>query len=111
MVQTCVVTLEPLDARVAEDFRVTYGDADPAPTLAEIDLDYEEADPPEPIEGGIIDLGVLVAEHLALGLDPYPRKAGAEIPKDLAPEPEATAPTAGSETRKPFAGLDKLIRE
>ena len=62
VVQTCVVTLEPLDAHVAEDFRVTYGENEPAPTLDEIDLDYEEADPPEPIEGGIIDLGALAAE-------------------------------------------------
>lgn len=111
VVQECVVTLEPLPAHVAEDFRVTYGEAEPAPTLAEIDLDYEEADPPEPIEGGIIDLGALVAEHLALGLDPYPRKVGAELPQEFEPKNEPASESAKGETRKPFAGLDKLVRK
>ena len=37
---------------------------------------------------GKIDLGALAAEFFALGLDPYPRKPGAEF---VAP-PEAAAP-------------------
>lgn len=111
VVQECVVTLEPIPTHVAEDFRVTYGEAEPAPTLAEIDLDYEETDPPEPIEGGIIDLGALVAEYLALGLDPYPRKAGAEVPQEFDPKVAPVPETIKTETRKPFAGLDKLVKK
>ena len=38
--------------------------------------DAEDADIPDPIVGGRIDFGVLTAEFLALGLDPYPRKPG-----------------------------------
>ena len=29
---------------------------------------------PEPLIGGIVDLGALATEFLILGLDPYPRK-------------------------------------
>ena len=39
---------------------------------------------PEPLIGGVVDLGALATEFLILGLDPYPRKPGAvfEPPQD-----------------------------
>ena len=36
----------------------------------------EDEDDADPIENGWIDLGEVVAETLALDLDPYPRKPG-----------------------------------
>ena len=33
--------------------------------------------PPEALAGGTVDLGAIAAEFLILGIDPYPRKAGA----------------------------------
>jgi hypothetical protein len=45
------------------------------------------ADEPEPLEGDRIDLGEIVAEELALAIDPYPRAPGAEL--------AAAAPAAG----------------
>ena len=33
-------------------------------------------DAPDPIIGGLVDLGQVAVEFLALGLDPYPRKPG-----------------------------------
>ena len=55
---------------------------------------------PEPLIGGVVDLGALAIEFLILGLDPYPRKPGAvfEPPQDHKPE-------AG-----PFAALAKLAK-
>ncbi len=43
---------------------------------------------PEPLIGGVVDLGALATEFLILGLDPYPRKPGAvfEPPPDHKPE-------------------------
>ena len=38
--------------------------------------DLEEVDPPDPIIDGKIDLGALLVEFVALGLDPFPRKPG-----------------------------------
>ncbi len=63
-----------------------------APPSADIESD-EDIDP---IENGIIDLGEVVAETLALELDPYPRKPGeafasAEIELDVS-EPEKPNP-------------------
>jgi len=111
VVQTCVVTLEPVPAKLADSFRVTFGEGDPAPELAEIDIDFEESDPPEPIHDGRIDLGAVVAEQLALALDPYPRKPDAELPQELSPGGSGMAPeTKSIAKRKPFKGLDKLIR-
>lgn len=46
---------------------------DPA---TEIELDPEQPDPPEVLEGETIDVAALVVEHLALALDPFPRKPG-----------------------------------
>lgn len=109
VIQTCVVTLEPVPARVEESFRVTFGDAAPEPDLMEIDIDFEDSDPPEPILDGKIDLGAIVAEQLSLGLDPYPRKEGAKLPQEY--ELKETDPARDEELsarRKPFLGLDKL---
>jgi uncharacterized metal-binding protein YceD (DUF177 family) len=80
IVQTCVVTLAAFPSHVEDSFTLDFGDAaDGHGEEIEVDVDY---DPPEPIEGGIIDLGELVAQYLALALDPYPRAPGAT----LAPE-------------------------
>lgn len=112
VVQTCVVTLEPLTAKIQEQFRLTFSDRedhqfdrDPS----EIEIDFDASDPPEPIIDGVIDLGALVAEQLSLALDPYPRKEGAQVSQAFKPiAAEIHQIDRSLETRKPFAGLDKL---
>jgi uncharacterized metal-binding protein YceD (DUF177 family) len=78
--QTCVVTLEPFPAQVAEAVEVKFVDAPPADRSARAGEDRGEhqttLDEPDPIVDGKVDLGALTAEFLALGLDPYPRKPG-----------------------------------
>jgi uncharacterized metal-binding protein YceD (DUF177 family) len=69
VVQECVVTLEPLPARIAEDFTVLYGAAEAARDI----LIDSEAEPVEPLDGGRIDIGEAVAQQLSLALDPFPR--------------------------------------
>ncbi|WP_374379301.1 DUF177 domain-containing protein [Dongia sp.] len=108
LVQRCVVTLEPVPAEVHESFRWTFGDVEPEPVLGEIDIDFGDSDPPEPIEHGQIDLGQVVAEELSLGLDPYPRKEGAVLPQEYEPKLGEVTEIGAAATRKPFAGLDKL---
>jgi uncharacterized metal-binding protein YceD (DUF177 family) len=89
VVQSCVVTLEPVPAGVEEEFAADFADRADQPA-GEEEIDFEAADPPEPIRNGHIDLGELAAEHLALGLDPYPRAPGARLPQGSEPEePEA----------------------
>lgn len=102
--QSCGVTLAPVETVVDEDIALTFGppEDEDGEEDDEIDIDFHEADPPDPIIDGAIDLGAVMVEHLALGLDPFPRAAGAEFeaPGDgeEAPEPKAN----------PFAVLASL---
>lgn len=108
LVQRCVVTLEPVPEEVQDSFEMIYAPqseiaTDPSDLALNLDMD----DPPEPISDGHIDLGEAVAEHLALAMDPFPRKAGAEFVAhkefdEGEPEPE-TRPN-------PFAKLASLKR-
>jgi hypothetical protein len=50
------------------------------------------------IEDGVIDVGALAVEALALGLHPFPRKSGIVMPED-APE-RAESPFAALATLK-----------
>lgn len=109
-VQQCVVSLEPVPAAVTDSFKVSYGEVDLGPDAVDLEIDYEEADPPEPIVGGAIDLGAIVAEHLSLALDPYPRKPDASLVKEYSPETPKIVEETQPATRKPFSGLDKLIK-
>lgn len=75
IVQTCVVTLEPFESRVEEEFTSYYVRPETIPDVEEVDVEDDRS--PEPIgPDGEIDLGELVAQHLSLALDPYPRKPG-----------------------------------
>lgn len=98
--QTCVVTLEPVDAVIDEpiDRRFT---ADPARAAAAPDIDPEAEDPPE-LLGDVIDVGEIAAETVALALPAHPRADGAvyDAPED---DDEEAAP-------RPFAALEELKR-
>lgn len=110
--QACVVSLEPVPAHVEVEFERVYepGAEDPDVNFSVEDLfDPDAEDPPEPLIDGVVDLGEVVAEELALSLDPYPRAPGAEIPEAYRPEPEEEAgkadPSTAQGTHRPFAVL------
>ncbi len=104
VVQTCVVTLEPVPAHVADDFEVRYlppSMIEPVKPGEELEFDAEDDDPPEALEGPdgtLIDAGEVAVQYLSLALDPYPRKPGAELPDEAKGEAEPS----------PFAVLEKL---
>lgn len=80
VVQTCVVSLEPVRETVAETIDVALVPAPASTGKDAAGLVDPEADESQSFyENGRIDIGVIVAEHLALGLDPYPRKPGADF--------------------------------
>jgi uncharacterized metal-binding protein YceD (DUF177 family) len=102
VVQACVVTLEPVASRLAEEFTVTFASGR-RQDGGEVVVSVDEEDPPEIIRAGRIDLGEVVAQQLAISLDPYPRSSSAPpiTPSDAEP----------SETRQgknPFAVLEEL---
>ena len=103
--QNCVVTLEPLANEVEEDIDLLFAPPPPVERKAGED-EAAEGDSerpqrswngPEPLIGGVVDLGALATEFLILGLDPYPRKPGAvfEAPQDVKPDPGPFAALAG----------------
>lgn len=93
--QTCVVSLDAFDETVQENVDLRF--APDAPALDDVNAPL---DAPDPIIGGEIELGGLVVEFLALALDPYPRKPGAEF--------QFKDETAGEH---PFAALKKWTKE
>jgi len=72
--QICVASLDPFDSTVSETFEVDF--AKPGGMPPEPPTEMHDYEPPDEIINGKIDLGAVVAEFLALGLDPYPRKPG-----------------------------------
>jgi hypothetical protein len=81
VVQSCVVTLEPVPARLAEEFRVLYSTR-PAEQQREVIVSAETEDPPEAAVRGMIDLGEAAVQQMALALDPYPRAPGARLARE-----------------------------
>lgn len=92
----CGLTLEPFDETVKERLTlrlVPHGSPNaPQDDGGEVVVDLEGEDPPEVVDGAVIDLGAYVVEAFAVGLDPFPRKPGAVF---VAPEePVAISPFA-----------------
>jgi uncharacterized metal-binding protein YceD (DUF177 family) len=82
--QECVVTLDPVPEEVVEPFERTFiPEAEAAREEPDedivVDFILEAEDPPDILTGHTINLLEIVAEHLALGLNPWPRAQGAEI--------------------------------
>lgn len=100
--QICGLTLDPFEQPVDNEIEVRLVPAGSpnAPTESpqgEIEMDLETPDPPDVLEGEVIDLAEYVVEHLALVIDPFPRKPGAVFePPEAEPE------------ESPFAVLKRL---
>jgi uncharacterized metal-binding protein YceD (DUF177 family) len=76
--QTCVVSLERFSQAVTETFVQRYTLEEVAEPQ-EVFSDPDAEEPPEPIVGDTLDLGEILAEQLALALDPYPHAPGAQF--------------------------------
>jgi hypothetical protein len=99
--QNCVVTLEPLTNEVSETVDLIFAPQSAGKRReneAETQPQEVKRGDPEPLIGGVVDLGALAIEFLILGLDPYPRKSGAVFEPVVEREPDAG----------PFAPLAKL---
>ena len=99
VVQTCVVTLQPVRSVLSDEFHTRYV---PAGRLGEHDMLDANDEVVEALHGSSIDAGELVSQQLALAIDPFPRAQGAQWPQ--ANDPEARAPGRSG----PFAALAAL---
>ena len=95
--QTCVVSLELMDAQVDETVDLLFM---PGKAVNEVDLAEVDEELPEPLLDGKIDVAAITTEFLLLGIDPYPRKPGVEF----------SAQKADDNGVHPFAALETLKR-
>ena len=91
------ISLEPLPVQVDERFSVDLVEA-AEPETDEIEVSLDD-NAPDVIEDGRIDLGQYAVEQLALALDPFPRKPGAEFVQPE--EPAEISPFAVLKAFKP----------
>ncbi len=114
--QACVTTMEPVPDEVQQTFEGWFLDESQATSFQRAkkrkvevevgDIPFEddespipdERDDPEPVVGGVVDVGELVAQHLSLALNPYPHSAGALAAGPVGDE-------ASLEKPSPFAAL------
>jgi hypothetical protein len=101
--QTCVVTLEPIESDVEEPFDLVFSPQPGGPITTTDDTGRKSGDgePPEPLVGGKLDLGGIATEFLLLGIDPYPRKPGAEFAA-------VKGDVSADDSARPFAALEAL---
>ena len=80
VLQSCVVTLEPVRSELDESFELCYApDKRGFSGLGSGFFDPLKEDGPEPLINGKIDIGGVVMEHLVLALEAYPRKPGVKF--------------------------------
>lgn len=97
--QPCVVTLKPVHSDITDQVRIQFTPDLGQPQGDEVEMPDETLEP----LGNFIDLTAIMVEALSLALPEYPRAKGAALPAS-APPPEDSG-----DTRRPFAGLDKLL--
>ena len=105
VVQTCVVSLEPVQQHIDESLSVTLLPAETTDGRpdASVLVDPMDEDDRDIYCNGRIDLGALASEQLALHLDPYPRAAGVEF--------ESAGNAEAGKRDSPFAALERLKRD
>ncbi|MDQ6434555.1 DUF177 domain-containing protein [Mesorhizobium sp. LHD-90] len=106
IVQSCVVTLDPLQATVDEEVSAVFLPEDSRLGRESFDLggeimiDVDGPDSPETFSGDRLDVGALAEEFFGLGIDPYPRKHATE-----------PAPLQPAEAPEPEGELQKKLRQ
>lgn len=106
--QTCVVSLDPVEANLDVPVEVEFW---PVSLIDELERSTEEPgnpgllDWPEAVVDGRIDLGPVIYETVATALEPYPKREGVSFDWSQGPSEEA-----GSAKSGPFAALAALKR-
>lgn len=81
LTRLCGVSLETFEESVDAPLHirlVPVGSANaPVEHDGQVIIDLDADDPPDVVEGGVVDIAACAVEALALALDPFPRKPGA----------------------------------
>lgn len=100
VVQECCVTLAPVEERIAEFYDELLTTSAQALGSDEEAAEAEER-PVELIQGDYIDIGEIVAQWLALALNPYPRS-------DAPPFKHIEAASPNGDMQTPFKVLETI---
>lgn len=112
VVQSCVVTLEPVRTHIEHSFRNLYSPEAQVSAAQEEDGleivisgdddDVSDPDPdPDVLGGAGVDVGAAISEQLALIIDPYPKMDGASLKFE-----QERGVTNEREETHPFAALN-----
>lgn len=96
--QTCVVSLQPMNQKMALEVNRIFQRGEIETT---VDADPDEEDV-EPLETEELDIGAVMLEEMSLDIDPHPMLAGAKAPKHRVQREES------AEKDSPFAILAQL---
>ena len=89
VIQNCVITDEPIEGWIEEDFQAWFADQEQTVSFVQAKKERqskkghqevemtEESEDPEPIVDGMIEAGELVIQYLSLAINPYPHAEGA----------------------------------
>ena len=106
LVQECVISLEPVPAKLEGSFACTFTISGTTEVDEfEIEVDPEAEDPPEILVDGQFDAGELIAEHFGLHINPFPKAEGAVF------DASKVASREEMDINNPFAMLEKLKDE
>lgn len=106
VVQSCVVTLAPVPAKIKIPVLRTYIQGMEWPEGDEIEMPEDDTREPLP---EVIDLDAVLIEALALALPDYPRAGGASLEETVYAPPGAEP--LKEESLKPFAALAALKQQ
>ena len=108
LVQSCIVTLEPVESHISETIERTFVPATSKLAKPRLNsdgewlLDAEGADPPDVLESDTLDIWEILLEHFLLAVEPFPRAEGAIFAQAEELDVE------GDRKPSPFAVLGKL---
>ncbi|MDI2090418.1 YceD family protein [Commensalibacter oyaizuii] len=104
--QNCVISLEDFFVTLNDTFELLFL------PLNKVTGELEEIDDPDviPYDNDMIDLGEVTAEQLALFLDPYPHKSGADNPM-IYKEDDSKITEKKAVGESPFKILEKLKKK
>ena len=109
--QTCGVTLEPFGSELEGAFSVRVlprrSRHAPKEELREVAVDPEAEDPPDLLESERVDVAAYVVEHLALEIDPFPRRPGVVFTPPEDEQPPSPFQVLRDLKPKPGPGSDR----
>jgi len=102
VVQSCVVTLDSIRTTIDRKFEVLCIPEEQWPSKGrDVFVDPLGEYDSEPVVDGIIDVGRVVMDNLALAVDMYPRKSGAVFQHEVLSEEICESPFSGLSVLKP----------